>query len=195
MIKTVKREIRILAFDDGPFESRSKGRTVLVGVIFRGGSFMDGLLKSEIEIDGEDAEDTIINITNKTKHKDQLRVIMLDGITFGGFNTVNIKKISERTRLPVIVYLRQSPDIKLFLEAIGKLPNAEEKRRAVSDAGSVYDVSTGGKKIYYQCHGISKDTAAEIIKKSSTRGLVPEPLRIAHLIATGIVFGESIGRA
>src|SRR3989338_8772357 len=80
-----------IPYADGPFESKSKGKTVLIGVVFRGGSFMDGLLKSEIEIDGEDAEDTIVKITNKTKHKDQLRVIMLDGITFGGFNTVDRK--------------------------------------------------------------------------------------------------------
>ena len=138
MLKTIKNEIRILAFDDGPFESKSKGKTVLIGVVFRGGSFMDGLLKSEIEIDGEDAEDTIVKITNKTKHKDQLRVIMLDGITFGGFNTVNIKTIHEKTELPVIVYLRKSPDMKLFLEAIEKLPKAEKKKRTVSHSGNLH---------------------------------------------------------
>jgi uncharacterized protein len=35
----------------------------------------------------------------------------------------------------------------------------------------------------------------KIIRLSSTRGNIPEPLRVAHLIATGIILGESRGKA
>jgi hypothetical protein len=37
--------------------------------------------------------------------------------------------------------------------------------------------------------------AARIIQITSTRSNIPEPLRVAHLIATGIVLGESRGKA
>ncbi|NIO44111.1 MAG: DUF99 family protein, partial [Candidatus Aenigmarchaeota archaeon] len=94
--RAIKKEIRIVAWDDGPFKFKSKGKDILVGVIFRGGQFIDGLLKTEIEIDGLDATKKIIEKVLKTKHKD-LRIIMLDGITFAGFNTVDIKEIYEKT--------------------------------------------------------------------------------------------------
>ena len=90
--RKIKKEIRILAWDDGPFEFKSKGKDILIGVIFRGGKILDGLLKTEVDIDGLDATEKIIKKVLKTKHKD-LRVIMLDGITFAGFNTVDIKEM------------------------------------------------------------------------------------------------------
>lgn len=197
IFKRIKPEIRILAVDDGPFKFK-KGKTILLGTIFRGGSFMDGLLKTEINVDGTDAEKRLISIIKKSKFKD-LRVIMLDGITFGGFNTVNIKNICKQTNLPVIVVNRKKPDFEKFKAAIRKLPNSRQRLKAVEDAGQVYwaDVRHGERegKICFQIHGLNPEDARQIIKTSTTRSLIPEPLRIAHIIATGVVLGESLGRA
>ncbi len=193
--RIIKNEIRILAWDDGPFEFRTKGKDILVGVVFRGGVFMDGLLKTEIDIDGIDAEKNIIQITNKTKHKDQLRLIMLDGITFAGFNTVDIKNLYDKTGLPVIVINRKKPNFNEFKKALKKLPSSEKRLKAVKSAGPIHWVKIKNKRICFQCIGISIKDAEKVIKVTSTRSLIPEPLRIAHLIATGIIKGESVGRA
>lgn len=192
--RIIKKEIRILAWDDGPFEFKSKGKDILIGVIFRGGQFLDGLLKTEVEIDGEDATEKIIERILKTKHKD-LRIVMLDGITFAGFNTVDIKEIYEKTKLSVIVINREKPDFERFIETLKNLPNYEKRLKAVENAGPVYYVSIKNKRICFQCYGIKKEDAEDIIKVTSTNSLIPEPLRVAHLIATGVVLGESVGRA
>jgi hypothetical protein len=191
----IKPEIRILAWDDGPFEHRSKGTVPMIGTVYRGGKLLDGILKIDVEIDGTDAEAKIISATNHTKHHGQVRVMMLDGITFGGFNTVNIKNISEKTGVPVIVVLRTKPDFKNFKSAMAKLPHAERRLACVEAAGPVYYVDVGKGRIAFQIAGMEKDGAASIIRTSTVLGNVPEPLRAAHLIATGIVRGESIGRA
>jgi hypothetical protein len=192
--RTIKKEIRILAWDDGPFQFRTKGKDILIGVIFRGGQFLDGLLKTEVEIDGEDATEKIIEKILKTKHKD-LRIIMLDGITFAGFNTVDIKEVYENTGLPVIVVNRKSPDIERFVRVLKDLPNSKKRLNAVKNAGPVYSTSVRNKKVYFQSYGIKKEDAEEIIRTTSTMSLIPEPLRVAHLIANGFVLGESVGRA
>jgi endonuclease V-like protein UPF0215 family len=192
--KNIKKEIRILAWDDGPFEFKSKGKDILVGVIFRGGQFLDGMLKTEVDIDGTDATGKIIEKILKTKHKD-IRIIMLDGITFAGFNTVDIKEIYKRTNLPLIVVNRKKPDLKKFIFSLKKLPEADKRMKAVKNAGPFYWVSIRNKRVCFQCYGISKDDASKIIKETSTMSLIPEPLRVAHLIATGFVLGESVGRA
>ncbi len=192
--RTIKKEIRILAWDDGPFEFGAKGKDILVGVIYRGGSFMDGLLRTDIDVDGNDAEEKIIDAVNKSRHKD-IRVMMLDGITFAGFNTVNIKNIYEKTNLPVLAVLRKVPNFGKFKAILEKLPHAETRLKCVKDAGEVFSVKVSDKKIYYQCYGIEIKDVEQIIKISSLHGNIPEPLRIAHLIATGIVLGESVGRA
>jgi endonuclease V-like protein UPF0215 family len=192
--RNIKKEIRILAWDDGPFEFKSKGKDILVGVIFRGGQFLDGMLKTEVDIDGTDATEKIIDKILKTKHKD-IRIIMLDGITVAGFNTVDIKEIYKKTKLPVIVVNRKKPDFEKFISSLKRMPEPNRRLKAVENAGPVYWVSIRNKRICFQCYGISKDNASKIIKETSTMSLIPEPLRVAHLIATGFVLGESVGRA
>jgi len=192
--RQIKKEIRILAWDDGPFEFKSKGKDILVGVIFRGGHVLDGLLKTEVEIDGLDATEKIIEKILKTKHKD-LRIVMLDGITFAGFNTVDIREIYQKTKLSVIVVNRKKPDFERFISTLKKLPDPEKRLKCVENAGSVYWVNIKNKRICFQCYGISKEDAAKVIKETSTMSLIPEPLRVAHLIATGFVLGESVGGA
>jgi len=192
--RAIKKEIRILAWDDGPFEFKTKGKDILIGVIFRGGQFIDGMLKTEVEIDGEDATEKIIEKTLKTRHKD-LRVMMLDGITFAGFNTVDIKEIYEKTKLPVIVINRKKPNMEKFIETIKRMPNAEKRLEAVENAGPIYWTTVKNKRICFQSYGIKNEDAEEIIKTTSTMSLIPEPLRAAHLIANGFVLGESVGRA
>ena len=120
---------------------------------------------------------------------------MLDGITFAGFNTVDIKEIYEKTKLPVIVINRKKPDIKKFISTLEKLPEFENRLKAVENAGQIYWVSVKNKRICFQCSGIKKEDAEEIIKTTATMSLIPEPLRVAHLIATGFILGESVGRA
>ena len=169
--RTIKKEIRILAWDDGPFEFKSKGKDILIGTIFRGGQFLDGMLKTEVEIDGEDATEKIIEKILKTKHKD-LRVVMLDGITFAGFNTVDIKEIYEKTKLPVIVINRKKPNLEKFIETLKALPHAEKRIEAVKNAGPIYWTSIKNKRICFQSYGIKNEDAEEIIKITSTMSLI-----------------------
>jgi len=61
----------------------------------------------------------------------------------------------------------------------------------IEKAGSVVPVG----EIYIQLTGLNIEKAKEILKIVCTRSLIPEPIRIAHLIASGITFGESRGKA
>ncbi len=192
--RTIKKEIRILAWDDGPFEFKKRGKDILIGVISRGAVTIDGILKTEIEIDGLDATEKIIEKTIKTKHKD-LRVMMLDGITFAGFNIVDIKEIYKKTKIPVIVVNRKKPNFKKFISTLKKLSHPEKRLKCVENAGPIYWANVKNRRICFQCSGIKREDAEKIIKITSTMSLIPEPLRIAHLIATGIILGESVGRA
>ena len=194
----VKDEVRILGIDDAPFDLYRSKKTSLVGAIFRGGSFLDGVLRTEIKIDGTDATKKIISMVKKTRHKD-LRVIMLDGLTFGGFNTADIEEIFKKTKLPVIVIIRQMPDFKQIKIALKKTRDKENyalRAQCIEKAGKPKKIETKkGKFIYIQYHGIKFEDARKIVKLSATRSLIPEPLRVAHLIATGITLGESRGGA
>ncbi len=195
-MRTIKQEIRILGFDDGPFIPRSKAKVPVIGVVFRGGNFLDGIIKTEVTVDGLDATRILTRVINESKHKEQLRVIMLNGITIGGFNLIDIQDMHEKTTLPVIVVNRKMPNKKKIKIALKNFDDFEKRWEYIKKAGRIYRMSIEkNKNIYFQFIGLKLEEVKKIIKLSCTRSLIPEPLRVAHLIASALVKGESGGRA
>jgi endonuclease V-like protein UPF0215 family len=191
----VKEEIRILGIDDGPFTKDDK-EVIVIGVVYRGGEFIDGLLRTFVEIDGLDATEKLAKMINSSRHKQQLKVIMLDGITLGGFNIVDVKKLYSETKIPIIVINRKVPDLKSIKTALEKNFEDFEKRwKMILNAGKIKELKLEKFSLYYQNVGLEDEEAEEIILTSMKHAQIPEPLRVAHLIATGIVKGESEGHA
>lgn len=190
----IKPEIRILGIDDSALLSE---KIMIIGTVFRGGEWMDGLLRAEIQRDGVDATETITWMVKGSRHYKQLRVILLDGITYGGFNVVDIEQLYRKTGLPVIVVMRSYPDFEKIKAALENFRDGEERWKIICKAGNIEKVKTKKEKnpVYIQKAGIGLLSAKKIVQLASTRSNIPEPLRVAHLIATGIVFGESRGKA
>jgi hypothetical protein len=185
----MKPEIRIIAWDDCAFTKRSR-KVRIIGAIFRGGSFMDGVLSTEIEVDGLDATEKITESITNSRHYDQLSYVMLNGITLGGLNLVDIKKLHKKTGLPVIVVQRKKPNKKEFGLTLKIFSDYKKRLNIVKNAGKFCK----WRKLYYQKAGMTKTAVEQILEITCTRSLIPEPLRVAHLIASGLS-GESRGRA
>ncbi len=186
--RVVKPEIRVLGVDDGVFVPHSKGHALVVGVVFRGGYWLDGVLRTKVLVDGLDATQKIASMVLDSPHCKQLRVIMLNGVTFAGFNVVDIKRLSTKTNLPVIAITRDRPDFVKIHEALNNLTNREKRWKAIRGMDELYEVRTRGKgaRVYMQIHGVYEEDARRIVQLTSTRSSVPEPLRVAHLVASGI---------
>jgi len=184
--RVIKPEIRVLGIDDGKFTPHTKGDVIVIGVVFRGGCSIDGVMHTNVAIDGLDATDKLALMINSSPHRKQLRLVMLNGITFAGFNVVDLKKLNSETKLPVMALTHEKPDLDAIHRALKNLPNEEERWRTVLEAGEINVVINKGIKIYFEIAGISLADAQKIIKITSTRSSLPEPLRVAHLIASGI---------
>jgi uncharacterized protein len=192
--RIIKQEIRILGVDDSPFPSRTTEEVMLVGTVFRAGNWLDGVLSTYIHGDGTDGTEKIIEMVINSRNLGQLGVIMLDGITFGGFNLVNIREIFESTGVPVIVIMRKVPNFDRIKKALKRFKDWELRWANVLEAGQVYRVENS-EPVYIQIYGIELEDAQEIVRISTTRSAIPEPLRVAHIIAAGIISGESRGSA
>lgn len=188
----IKKEVRVIGWDDTKFERNQKDKIIIVGAIVRGGGFLDGLLTTNVVCDGLDATEKIANAINNSRHKDQLRYIMTNGISFAGFNLVDIKELYELTNLPTIAIMRKMPNMKKFIQAMKIFDDFEKRKEIVKNAGRIYFFPK--KKIYYQKAGIGKNEVEELISITATHSNIPEPIRLAHIIATGLA-GESKGRA
>lgn len=184
--RMIKSEIRVIGVDDGRFTPHTEGNVIVVGVVFRGGCWLDGVMHTEVAIDGFDATEQIAFMINSSPHCKQLRLIMLNGITFAGFNVVNIKKLNLATNLPVIALTGDKPDLDSIRNALDNLPKTDERWKTVLEAGEIHEIISRNKKLYIALAGISLTDAQKIIELTATRSSFPEPLRVAHLIASGI---------
>jgi len=185
-----KKQIRIIGIDDSPFVRFKKGSVLVIGTIFRGGDFLDGLVSTKVTVDGNNATKKLIEMINNCKFKPQLRCILLDGIALAGFNVIDIKELSKKTKIPVIVIMRNYPNFKKITNALKKAKKLK-KLDLMHKAGKITKVNN----IYIQHTGLNLDKAKQIIKISCTRSNIPEPIRVAHLIASGVIKGESKGGA
>lgn len=185
----IKPQIRVIGFDDGTFHFEGEDKTILVGVVMKGGSDVLGVVTRWIEIDGKDATDKMIDSINKSRFKD-LRIIMLKGITYAGFNIVNVERLSEETELPVIIVIRKKPDLNAMENALRRhFSDAEERIELLRKSGEIRELIPG--KLFYQAYGIEPRVTEEIIRITRRSSLIPEPLRLAHIIASAVMSGES----
>jgi len=190
----MKQQIRLLGIDDSPFEFKDES-TSIVGVVMRGGEYLECVLRGEILVDGTNATNVCKNMINKTRHKDQIRVVLLDGVALGGFNVVDIQEIFEDTGIPVITITRDKPDFEKIKSALEKKFDDWKTRWNIITKGELHEIKTSHNPIYVKYVGLNDNEAKEIINISTIRGVVPEPIRIAHLIASGMSRGESYGKA
>ena len=186
----VKNEARILGIDDSPFKKFKDKRVLLIGTFFRGGSSLDGVLTTTAAVDGSDATARIIRMVKKSKFLLQLRAIMLNGIAVGGFNVIDINKLSSETKIPVIVIMRNYPEAGRMKSSLARL-GMEQKVKLLEKAGTIHKAGN----VFIQLAGIGLADAEELLKISCTRSNIPEPVRVAHLIAAGVKLGESSGKA
>ncbi|KPV64577.1 MAG: hypothetical protein AOA66_0110 [Candidatus Bathyarchaeota archaeon BA2] len=190
--RCIKPEIRVLGVDDGIFVPHTKSKVNVIGVVYRGGYWLDGVMRTEVIVDGMDATEKIASMIKKSPHYNQLRVVVLDGITFAGFNMVDINELFKRIDLPVIAVTREKPDLVQIKKALENLPERERRWNAIESAGKIIKVQTRNTEeaVYMQIAGVSQKDAEKILRNTSTRSNIPEALRVAHIIASGLARSE-----
>ena len=188
---TKKRFSNVIGFDDAPFDRQHRGGVQIVGTVYAG-LRLDGIVIGEIEKDGFDAADEIIRRIETSRFLEHMQLIMLQGIAFGGFNVVDVFSLFEKLAVPVLVVARKTPDVAAIKKALtgGAIPHGQAKWDMISRLGPMEPAGN----VFIQRVGITSEQAAEVTQRFCIYGYVPEPLRIAHLIAGAMTRGYSRGR-
>jgi hypothetical protein len=187
----MKDEIRVLGIDDGYFLKHGGKNVLVVGAILRGNKDLEGVISCHITKDGNDSTKRLIGLVNGSRHKNQLRYMITNGTTLGGFNLLDINELYRKTRVPVLAVLRKKPDQQKVERALDHFPDKRKRLERMRKAGQIYSY----RRLYFQMAGLTEGQARELIDKTVKIGNLPEPVRIAHLIASGVTYGESTKRA
>lgn len=184
-----RRLSNVIGFDDAPFARGSTGRVSLIGCVCSGPR-LDIVVRDTVERDGDDATDVMARVV-RDKSLVHVRAVMMQGITVAGFNVVDINRLSDELEMPVLVVTRKQPRLELIFKAVMALPEWEKKRALMEAAG----VPEACGEVWVQRAGLSMEEAKRMLENTTEHGVIPEPLRLAHIIAGGTTTGKSRGRA
>lgn len=188
----VKPESRLVGFDDGPFTFEDE-TCVLTGVMTRGSGYVEGVLTGEVTVDGTDATDTVLGLLEDTGFVETAQAVAFNGGTVAGFNVLDLGRLHDELGLPVVALTRDEPDPGAVREALDAHVQDPESRARLLEAQPVHEVDLQAGTCYVRHAGGETERVAELVRVQTVRGLEPEPLRIAHLVATAIEEGSSRG--
>ncbi|NLI73702.1 MAG: DUF99 family protein, partial [Euryarchaeota archaeon] len=177
----MKRQIRVLGIDDSPFTFESK-RALLVGVVARLPMYIEGIMRTNCDVDGTDANDAIADMVLRSRYREQLKVIMIDGVAVGGFNVIDIDQLYRDTGIPCATITRNIPDHDSMEKALRTHFSDWKERMEIIKRRPLYRLGRRP-SVFATASGISIDDLELIVKESRVIGSLPEPLRIAHLIS------------
>ena len=180
----------VIGFDDAPFPRSHRGDVLVVGAAFAG-ERLDGVLSTRVRRDGANATRMLAKSVLASRFHAQCHAVLLQGIAFAGFNVVDIQALSALIGLPVIVVSRRKPDLDAIRDALlAHVRGGARKWKLIEQAGPMQAVG----RVWMQCVDIDSDRARKLIERHCRYGDLPDALRAAHLIAGGVVAGESTGR-
>ncbi|MFB6213503.1 MAG: DUF99 family protein [Candidatus Nanohaloarchaea archaeon] len=174
----MKEGIRILGIDDAAFEFDEE-ETFLTGVVYRGTEFIEDIETVPVAVDGEDATERVIQLFRNCNNPRQIKAVLLDGVSFAGFNIVDFHRFSEEIDRPVVAVTANEPDREDFRDTMERTGNVDEVFDEFADAEEVM-LEDGS--CYIQYSGASREKAEQIVRNSIIHGQVPEPIRVAHMI-------------
>ena len=180
----------VIGFDDAPFASSHRGDVRIFGAVCAR-TRLDGVVSGLVRRDGANATTRMIELIEQSQFKSCVRAVLLQGIAVAGFNVVDVELLAARLALPVVVVARRKPRFSLVREAVFRTRGAERKWRLIERAGAMEPYAS----LWIQRAGISYEAASAMLRATTLHGNLPEPLRLAHLIAGGATTGVSRGRA
>jgi uncharacterized protein len=190
----MKRQVRVLGIDDSPFTFQSR-KALVVGVVARLPMYIEGIMRAEVEVDGTDANEAVADMVRRSRYREQVRLIMIDGVALGGFNVVDIDVISRECGIPAATITRSLPDVESMESALKKNFPDWEWRLEIIKRHPLFKVGPRRAPLYASVAGMDAETLDALLAECTVQGRLPEPLRIAHLISSAMVLGESRGRA
>ena len=176
---------RVVGVEDGGFSREADvQKALLVSVFLHGVSIIDFQM-TDIEVDGLDATEKFSCMLRRWSFDG----VILAGVSYAGFNLIDPNVVFEEFEKPVIVVARTKPNSKAVKGALLRHFEDWETRWAVVEKlGPVYEIVSVPNEppIYAEIVGADLKLARNLVRRLSVCCRIPEPIRVARLIARGL---------
>jgi hypothetical protein len=187
----VPRRPRLLGIDDGPFHKGSDSTTPLVAVLMEGPDRIEGVALASFPVDGDDVTAFLARWIGGLRFRRAAHGVVLGGITLAGLAVVDLPALARATALPVMAVGRRDPSGHRVAEALraaglaARVPLLERTPQAFAIA----------RGLHVAVAGAEPERARALLLAARAKSALPEPLRVAHLVAAAVARGSSRGRA
>lgn len=168
------------------------GRTTstLAGVVMRKDLRIDGFSSATVTVGGMDATDCILRMVRALDRND-LNCILLSGCVIAWFNVIDIDFLAESTGRPVICVTYEESE-GLLEDIRHHFPGDAGRLEAYRKLKERFPFRLRtGETIYLRASGIPGPDAAQLCNDFTYDGKIPEPLRVARLLARQILSDPS----
>lgn len=180
----------VLGVDDAPFRKGHDRDVPIVGVVMEGPDLIEAIAIGSFPVDGDDATGYLARWIGELRAFRGIQAIFLGGITIAGLGLVDLEQLAETLSRPVLAVTRHDPansELRRALRGAGlseRLPLLDRIPPAFAAAPGLYVAAAG----------LSLAEATALVHRTLAKSRVPEPLRVAHMVAAALVSGESHGR-
>jgi endonuclease V-like protein UPF0215 family len=181
----------VLGIDDGPFRKGQVQEVPIVGVMMEGCAIVEGVAMTTFPIDGDGVTEFLGGWIEGLRWKSALQAIVFGGATIAGLAIIDIEALVRRLGVPCISITRRPPSdaqVRRALASAG-LVDRESQLDGLPPAVPI------ARNLYVSFAGIPLAGATAIVRATSIKSKLPEPLRVAHLVAAAFERGQSRGRA
>ncbi len=186
-LRLEKGGLRCLAVAES-FAAHSR-RSVLAGVVMGGSHTIDGFVIGGATISGDDATPEILGMYGRLGRPD-INCLLVSGVIISMYNIVDIREIHESLRIPVIGVTRgESGGIAGVIG--GRFPGESgQKMRRYGRLGRREKIRLHTThEVYVRCAGCTTAEAGRLLDRITIQGAMPEPLRVARLLARALRLG------
>ena len=180
----------LLGIDDGPFDKRRDARVPIVGVMMEGADLVEAVAVTEFAVDGEDATGFLADWVPGLRCSPALHGVVLGGLTIAGLGIVEPQRLSVRLGVPVMIVNRQRPNDEALVQAL-RAAGLVERVTVLSRAPRAWRLQEG---LYVSHAGADRESVQRLLSGAFNKSQLPEPLRVAHLVAAALARGQSRGR-
>jgi uncharacterized protein len=182
-----KKAIRAL----GIAESFRKDQefSTLAGVVMRSDLVIDGFASTRLRLAGSDSTNSTIRLFKKLERND-VNAIIISGSVLSLYNVLDIDKIHKEVKIPVVALSFSKSRSNLVENIRTRFPDkvAKEKIRLLERLGNSSRVRlVTGYEVFVRNAGINEDLSKKLLDRFTLQGSVPEPVRVARLLAKSIV--------
>ncbi len=161
-------------------------RSTLAGVVMRKDLLIDGVAFARVAVGGSDATDAIIRLFAALERRD-INLIMISGSVIAWYNIIDPVAVQDATGLPIIVTTYEESE-GLAEDISRHFPGDISRLAAYQRLGDRIPITLHtGYDLFIRPYGLSLGDATRLCNDFTYEGRVPEPVRVARLIARGLV--------